>query len=66
MDLEQPVRDVKFAIHDCMLNYEEEMLFVEIWTNLSMTPIEALYEASHKLCTLFQIGVYKNLGYFVY
>jgi DNA-directed RNA polymerase subunit alpha len=53
-----PVENVHFSIHDYMLNdEEEEMLFFEISTNGSITPIEALYEASNKLMKLFHISV---------
>nr|YP_003934306.1 RNA polymerase alpha subunit [Monsonia speciosa]ACH47366.1 RNA polymerase alpha subunit [Monsonia speciosa]ADJ66441.1 RNA polymerase alpha subunit [Monsonia speciosa] len=46
-----PVRNVNHSIH----SYERgshEMLFLEIWTNGSLTPKEALREASRKLINL--------------
>nr|YP_010974717.1 RNA polymerase alpha subunit [Korthalsella rubra]WNR57294.1 RNA polymerase alpha subunit [Korthalsella rubra] len=46
-----PVRNSNHSIH----NYNEklEILFVEIWTNGSLTPKEALHEASRNLIDLF-------------
>nr|YP_011014252.1 RNA polymerase alpha subunit [Arenaria przewalskii]WQA10658.1 RNA polymerase alpha subunit [Arenaria przewalskii] len=48
-----PVRNVNYSIH-CYGNGTEkqEMLFLEIWTNGSLTPKEALYEASRNLIDL--------------
>nr|YP_011020783.1 RNA polymerase alpha subunit [Commelina caroliniana]WQH82826.1 RNA polymerase alpha subunit [Commelina caroliniana] len=49
-----PVRNVNHSIH-CYGNGNEkqEILFLEIWTNGSLTPKEALYEASRNLIDLF-------------
>ena len=47
-----PVRNVNHSIH-CYGNEKEEILFLEIWTNGSLTPKEALYEASRNLIDLF-------------
>ena len=53
-----PVENVHFSIHDYMLQgKEEEMLLFEISTNGSITPVEALYEASQKLMKLFHICI---------
>ena len=49
-----PVRDANYNIYSYMNSTErEEMLFFEIWTNGSLTPKEALHEASRKLIDLF-------------
>nr|YP_010581434.1 RNA polymerase alpha subunit [Triphyophyllum peltatum]UZT27839.1 RNA polymerase alpha subunit [Triphyophyllum peltatum] len=47
-----PVRNVNHSIHSYG-NEKEEILFLELWTNGSLTPKEALYEASHNLIDLF-------------
>ena len=49
-----PVRNANHSIH-CYGNDNEkqEILFLEIWTNGSLTPKEALYEASRNLIDLF-------------
>nr|YP_009568953.1 RNA polymerase alpha subunit [Physena sessiliflora]YP_009569468.1 RNA polymerase alpha subunit [Physena madagascariensis]QBC68887.1 RNA polymerase alpha subunit [Physena madagascariensis]QBC68962.1 RNA polymerase alpha subunit [Physena sessiliflora] len=47
-----PVRNVNHSIHSYG-NEKQEILFLEIWTNGSLTPTEALYEASRKLVDLF-------------
>nr|YP_009248382.1 RNA polymerase alpha subunit [Hanguana malayana]AMW66434.1 RNA polymerase alpha subunit [Hanguana malayana] len=49
-----PVRNANHSIH-CYGNGNEkqEILFLEIWTNGSLTPKEALYEASCNLINLF-------------
>nr|YP_010033508.1 RNA polymerase alpha subunit [Curculigo orchioides]QOW40546.1 RNA polymerase alpha subunit [Curculigo orchioides] len=49
-----PVRNANHSIH-CYGNGNEkqEILFLEIWTNGSLTPKEALYEASRNLIDLF-------------
>nr|ADD31220.1 RNA polymerase alpha subunit protein [Phoradendron leucarpum] len=46
-----PVRNANHSIH----NYNEklEILFLEIWTNGSLTPKEALHEAARNLIDLF-------------
>nr|YP_010490076.1 RNA polymerase alpha subunit [Koenigia lichiangensis]UWM11717.1 RNA polymerase alpha subunit [Koenigia lichiangensis] len=49
-----PVRNVNHSIHSYSNGDEkEEILFIEIWTNGSLTPKEALYEASRNLIDLF-------------
>ncbi|TYH19467.1 hypothetical protein ES288_A05G354300v1 [Gossypium darwinii] len=49
-----PVRNANHSIH-CYGNNNEkqEILFLEIWTNGSLTPKEALHEASRNLIDLF-------------
>nr|YP_009457322.1 RNA polymerase alpha subunit [Kuruna debilis]AUL76580.1 RNA polymerase alpha subunit [Kuruna debilis] len=49
-----PVRNVNSSIFSCGNgNEKHEILFLEIWTNGSLTPKEALYEASRNLIDLF-------------
>nr|YP_009973431.1 RNA polymerase alpha subunit [Halophila beccarii]YP_009973468.1 RNA polymerase alpha subunit [Halophila beccarii]QNH92882.1 RNA polymerase alpha subunit [Halophila beccarii]QNH92919.1 RNA polymerase alpha subunit [Halophila beccarii] len=49
-----PVRNVNHSIYDYgNENEKQEILFLEIWTNGSLTPKEALYEASRNLIDLF-------------
>nr|YP_010489477.1 RNA polymerase alpha subunit [Bistorta emodi]UWM10947.1 RNA polymerase alpha subunit [Bistorta emodi] len=49
-----PVRNVNHSIHSYSNGDEkQEILFLEIWTNGSLTPKEALYEASRNLIDLF-------------
>nr|YP_009309024.1 RNA polymerase alpha subunit [Joinvillea ascendens]YP_010293686.1 RNA polymerase alpha subunit [Joinvillea sp. Yi14364]ACT67298.1 RNA polymerase alpha subunit [Joinvillea plicata]AEZ49450.1 RNA polymerase alpha subunit [Joinvillea ascendens]AOS86767.1 RNA polymerase alpha subunit [Joinvillea ascendens]ULQ66490.1 RNA polymerase alpha subunit [Joinvillea sp. Yi14364] len=49
-----PVRNVNYSIYSCGNENEKyEILFLEIWTNGSLTPKEALYEASRNLIDLF-------------
>nr|YP_010513328.1 RNA polymerase alpha subunit [Centrosema coriaceum]UXL84899.1 RNA polymerase alpha subunit [Centrosema coriaceum] len=49
-----PVRNVNHSIHSYVNgNEKQEILFLEIWTNGSLTPKEALYEASRNLIDLF-------------
>uniref|UniRef100_UPI0030E35E14 RNA polymerase alpha subunit n=1 Tax=Drymaria cordata TaxID=191453 RepID=UPI0030E35E14 len=49
-----PVRNVNHSIHSYGNgNEKQEILFLEIWTNGSLTPKEALYEASRNLIDLF-------------
>nr|YP_010850245.1 RNA polymerase alpha subunit [Lobelia zeylanica]WGH11698.1 RNA polymerase alpha subunit [Lobelia zeylanica] len=49
-----PVRNVNYSIHSYGTGNEiEEILFLEIWTNGSLTPKEALQEASRNLIDLF-------------
>nr|AYP34895.1 RNA polymerase alpha subunit [Siphonochilus kirkii] len=49
-----PVRNANHSIHSYANGKEkEEILFLEIWTNGSLTPKEALYEASRNLIDLF-------------
>nr|YP_009258655.1 alpha subunit of RNA polymerase [Coleochaete scutata]ANI25707.1 alpha subunit of RNA polymerase [Coleochaete scutata] len=54
-----PVKNVNYSIHvfddD---NITREMLILEIWTNGSLTPHEALKEASHKLLNIFSPFLY--------
>nr|QXO04577.1 RNA polymerase alpha subunit [Hetaeria anomala] len=48
-----PVRNVNHSIHSYGNgNEKKEILFLEIWTNGSLTPKEALYEASRNLIDL--------------
>uniref|UniRef100_UPI0031F39FB6 RNA polymerase alpha subunit n=1 Tax=Tabebuia rosea TaxID=429709 RepID=UPI0031F39FB6 len=49
-----PVRNVNHSIHSYGNgNEKHEILFFEIWTNGSLTPKEALHEASRNLIDLF-------------
>nr|AKF43069.1 RNA polymerase alpha subunit [Geranium phaeum]AMY96151.1 RNA polymerase alpha subunit [Geranium phaeum] len=48
----EPVKNVNHSIHSYE-NESHEMLFLEIWTNGSLTPKEALREASRKVINLF-------------
>nr|YP_010464179.1 RNA polymerase alpha subunit [Valerianella locusta]UUL71531.1 RNA polymerase alpha subunit [Valerianella locusta] len=49
-----PVRNVNYSIHSYGNgNAKQEILFLEIWTNGSLTPKEALHEASRNLIDLF-------------
>nr|KYP36740.1 DNA-directed RNA polymerase subunit alpha [Cajanus cajan] len=49
-----PVRNANHSIHSYENgNEKQEILFLEIWTNGSLTPKEALYEASRNLIDLF-------------
>nr|UDN41600.1 RNA polymerase alpha subunit [Carpodetus archboldianus] len=49
-----PVRNVNHSIHSYGNgNEKHEILFLEIWTNGSLTPKEALHEASRNLIDLF-------------
>nr|UYK51759.1 RNA polymerase alpha subunit [Paphiopedilum micranthum] len=45
-----PVRNANHSIHSW--NEKQEILFLEVWTNGSLTPKEALYEASRNLIDL--------------
>nr|YP_010294532.1 RNA polymerase alpha subunit [Xyris indica]ULQ68354.1 RNA polymerase alpha subunit [Xyris indica]ULQ68434.1 RNA polymerase alpha subunit [Xyris indica]ULQ68671.1 RNA polymerase alpha subunit [Xyris indica] len=47
-----PVRNANYSIHSYG-NEKQEILFLEIWTNGSLTPKEALLEASRNLIDLF-------------
>jgi DNA-directed RNA polymerase subunit alpha len=47
-----PVRNANHSIH-YYGNEKQEILFLEIWTNGSLTPKEALHEASRNLIDLF-------------
>nr|YP_010273725.1 RNA polymerase alpha subunit [Dinetus racemosus]UKO32133.1 RNA polymerase alpha subunit [Dinetus racemosus] len=47
-----PVRNVNHSIYSYG-NEKQEILFLEIWTNGSLTPKEALHEASRNLIELF-------------
>nr|AXN55082.1 RNA polymerase alpha subunit [Coilochilus neocaledonicum] len=50
----RPVRNANHSIHSYGNGNEKlEILFIEIWTNGSLTPKEALYEASRNLIDLF-------------
>lgn len=49
-----PVRNVNHSIHSYGTgNEKHEILFLEIWTNGSLTPKEALHEAARNLIDLF-------------
>nr|YP_009455344.1 RNA polymerase alpha subunit [Erythropalum scandens]AUG62878.1 RNA polymerase alpha subunit [Erythropalum scandens] len=49
-----PVRNANHSIHSYgNENENQEILFLEIWTNGSLTPKEALHEASRNLIELF-------------
>nr|YP_009893878.1 RNA polymerase alpha subunit [Cleomella lutea]AMC32264.1 RNA polymerase alpha subunit [Cleomella serrulata]QKK40251.1 RNA polymerase alpha subunit [Cleomella lutea] len=49
-----PVQNVNHSIHSYGTGNEtQEILFLEIWTNGSLTPKEALHEASRNLINLF-------------
>nr|YP_010629585.1 RNA polymerase alpha subunit [Begonia microsperma]WBN96531.1 RNA polymerase alpha subunit [Begonia microsperma] len=49
-----PVRNANHSIHSYENgNEKQEILFLEIWTNGSLTPKEALHEASRNLIDLF-------------
>nr|ATL22072.1 RNA polymerase alpha subunit [Cassytha capillaris]QWL22520.1 RNA polymerase alpha subunit [Cassytha capillaris] len=49
-----PVRNANHSIHSYGSgNEKQEILFLEIWTNGSLTPKEALHEASRNLIDLF-------------
>lgn len=49
-----PVRNANHSIHSYGNgNKKQEILFIEIWTNGSLTPKEALHEASRNLIDLF-------------
>nr|YP_009294895.1 RNA polymerase alpha subunit [Veronica nakaiana]ANA57567.1 RNA polymerase alpha subunit [Veronica nakaiana]QYL70787.1 RNA polymerase alpha subunit [Veronica nakaiana] len=49
-----PVRNVNHSIHSYGNgNEKQEILFLEIWTNGSLSPKEALHEASRNLIDLF-------------
>lgn len=49
-----PVRNANHSIHSYVNgNEKQEILFLEIWTNGSLTPKEALNEASRNLIELF-------------
>lgn len=45
-----PIRNVNYSVHSFGM---KEILFLEIWTDGSLTPKEALYEASRNLIDLF-------------
>nr|UKQ02598.1 RNA polymerase alpha subunit [Linum strictum] len=47
-----PVRNTNHSVHSYG-NEQKEILFIEIWTNGSLTPKEALHEASRNLIDLF-------------
>nr|YP_010699734.1 RNA polymerase alpha subunit [Salvia sikkimensis]WCH62581.1 RNA polymerase alpha subunit [Salvia sikkimensis] len=56
-----PVRNVNHSIHSYGNgNEKQEILFLEIWTNGSLTPKEALHEASRTLIDLFIPFLYKD------
>nr|QWW92978.1 RNA polymerase alpha subunit [Delavayella serrata] len=49
-----PIRNVNYSVHSFEIKGKvKEILFLEIWTDGSSTPKEALYEASRNLIDLF-------------
>jgi DNA-directed RNA polymerase subunit alpha len=49
-----PIRNVNYSVHSFEIKDKiKEILFLEIWTDGSSTPKEALYEASRNLIDLF-------------
>lgn len=49
-----PIRNVNYSVHSFEMKEKmKEILFLEIWTDGSLTPKEALYEASRNLIDLF-------------
>nr|YP_009974241.1 RNA polymerase alpha subunit [Ptisana novoguineensis]QNH94115.1 RNA polymerase alpha subunit [Ptisana novoguineensis] len=49
-----PIRRANYSVHSFGNNRKfQEILFIEIWTDGSLTPKEALYEASRNLIDLF-------------
>nr|YP_001023733.1 RNA polymerase alpha subunit [Angiopteris evecta]A2T365.1 RecName: Full=DNA-directed RNA polymerase subunit alpha; Short=PEP; AltName: Full=Plastid-encoded RNA polymerase subunit alpha; Short=RNA polymerase subunit alpha [Angiopteris evecta]ABG79632.1 RNA polymerase alpha subunit [Angiopteris evecta] len=49
-----PIRKANYSVHSFGNNKKfQEILFIEIWTDGSLTPKEALYEASRNLIDLF-------------
>nr|YP_009694186.1 RNA polymerase alpha subunit [Christensenia aesculifolia]QEI60361.1 RNA polymerase alpha subunit [Christensenia aesculifolia] len=50
-----PIRKANYSVHSFGSNNNkfQEILFIEIWTDGSLTPKEALYEASRNLIDLF-------------
>eukprot|EP00246_Nothoceros_aenigmaticus_P004782 TRINITY_DN1647_c0_g1_i1.p1 TRINITY_DN1647_c0_g1~~TRINITY_DN1647_c0_g1_i1.p1 ORF type:complete len:358 (-),score=18.50 TRINITY_DN1647_c0_g1_i1:405-1478(-) len=50
-----PIRNANYSIHSFVEDKKEkqEILFIEVWTNGSLTPEEALREASRSLINLF-------------
>nr|AND48301.1 alpha subunit of RNA polymerase [Eosphagnum rigescens] len=49
-----PIRNANYSVHSSEnKNETQEILFIEIWTDGSVTPKEALYEASRSLIDLF-------------
>lgn len=49
-----PIRNVNYSVHSFESGEKtKEILFLEIWTDGSLTPKEALYEASRSLIDLF-------------
>jgi len=49
-----PIRNANYSVHSFEnKNETQEIFFIETWTNGSVTPKEALYEASRSLIDLF-------------
>nr|YP_009667928.1 RNA polymerase alpha subunit [Radula japonica]QCW58703.1 RNA polymerase alpha subunit [Radula japonica] len=49
-----PIRNVNYSVHSFEIEEKtKEILFLEIWTDGSLTPKEAFYEASRNLIDLF-------------
>nr|WOC91428.1 RNA polymerase alpha subunit [Utricularia graminifolia] len=56
-----PVRNVNYSIQSYgNENEKQDILFLEIWTNGSLTPKEALHEASRNLIDLFLLFLHKE------
>nr|YP_001294216.1 RNA polymerase alpha subunit [Buxus microphylla]A6MM68.1 RecName: Full=DNA-directed RNA polymerase subunit alpha; Short=PEP; AltName: Full=Plastid-encoded RNA polymerase subunit alpha; Short=RNA polymerase subunit alpha [Buxus microphylla]ABQ45280.1 RNA polymerase alpha subunit [Buxus microphylla]WEB60519.1 RNA polymerase alpha subunit [Buxus sinica var. parvifolia] len=61
-----PVRNANHSIHSYGNgNEKQEILFLEIWTNGSLTPKEALHEASRNLIDLFIPFLHANEENFI-
>jgi DNA-directed RNA polymerase subunit alpha len=51
-----PVRNVNYTVHPILSTDKQiEMLVIEIWTNKSIAPTQALYQAASDLMNLLQI-----------
>nr|Q60F88.2 RecName: Full=DNA-directed RNA polymerase subunit alpha; Short=PEP; AltName: Full=Plastid-encoded RNA polymerase subunit alpha; Short=RNA polymerase subunit alpha [Takakia lepidozioides]BAD60944.2 DNA-dependent RNA polymerase alpha subunit [Takakia lepidozioides] len=62
-----PIRNVNYSVHSFENGNEtQEILFLEIWTNGSVTPKEALYEASRSLINLFIPFLHAEKKEFIY
>ncbi len=49
-----PIRNADYSVHSFEnKNETQKIILIEIWTNQSVTPKEALYEASRNLIDLF-------------
>nr|YP_009661299.1 RNA polymerase alpha subunit [Amphilophium cuneifolium]QCT82538.1 RNA polymerase alpha subunit [Amphilophium cuneifolium] len=60
-DTFSPILNVNYSIHSYIReNEKKETLFLEIWTNGSLTPVEALGIISKKLAKLLRAPLYVN------